>query len=116
MLAATVGPVGAPGLPVEPFSLGTVLATVFDRGPLATYLSVAYVAFFATIGALLGVLGGYYGSGGYGDSEAAHRRAIALGQSYTKPGPCRSLRRRRWEFGRPRKRGGKVDATDISSQ
>lgn len=82
LIAAAVGPIGMAGLPLDPLSLGMVLATVFDRSALAAYLSIAYVAFFATIGALLGVLGGYYGSDGYGDNEAAHRRAIALGRSY----------------------------------
>lgn len=85
LAVAAVGPIGIPLLPAEAFSLGTALANVAGGTPLATYLSVAYVSFLATVGALLGLLGGYSGSDGYGEPEGAHRRAIEVGRTHRSP-------------------------------
>lgn len=71
---------------IAPFRLAAVIISVLAPTPLAIYIVIGYLAFTASFGALMGAIGGYMGSGGYGSSEDAHRRAISVGQKYRGPG------------------------------
>ncbi len=68
--------------PVEPFLVAAVLVHTVALTALAVYVSIAYIAFVVSFAALLGMIGGYIGSSGYGETKTAQRRAIAFGRKY----------------------------------